>query len=294
MRTTFRHYNPEPLFGHDYELIRKFLVDIDNFNYPFGRFDWMLTHGYLDQSGLNKIGLWEIRDTLVGLATYDCQLGKAYLLTRPGFEKLKEDMLIQASTDLKSSDGFEVLIQDGDLHFQDIASKLGYNATQEKEQDSILPLEDANLDYVLPDGFSITSMKDRFDLYQYGRVLWRGFNHEANGQGPFILENSKNGPEGFLRPNVNLDLKIAVVSPNGNFVSYCGMWADEHSTSALVEPVATDPDYRKLGLGRACVLEACKRVKALGMTNTFVGSSQQFYYSIGFRPYASSTWWKQQ
>ncbi|HBP38077.1 MAG TPA: GNAT family N-acetyltransferase, partial [Clostridiales bacterium] len=54
---------------------------------------------------------------------------------------------------------------------------------------------------------------------------------------------------------------------------------------------ATDPAYRKMGLGRAAVLEAIRRCGVLGARRAFVGSSQQFYYSIGFRPYATSTFW---
>lgn len=130
-------------------------------------------------------------------------------------------------------------------------------------------------------------------MFKYGHVLWKGFNHEENGEGSFILENTKNDAEGFERPNVNLDLKIAVVAPNGDFVSYCGMWQDVRSKSALVEPVATDPAYRKLGLGKAAVLEAVRRCGELGAERAFVSSSQQFYYNIGFRPYATSTWWRQ-
>lgn len=58
-----------------------------------------------------------------------------------------------------------------------------------------------------------------------------------------------------------------------------------------MEPVATDPDYRKLGLGKAAALEGVKRCRDLGAKVAFVGSSQQFYYNIGFRPYSTKTWW---
>ena len=63
------------------------------------------------------------------------------------------------------------------------------------------------------------------------------------------------------------------------------------SQSVLVEPVATDPAYRKMGLGKSAVLEAIRRCGLLGAKRAFVGSPQQFYYSIGFRPYATSTFW---
>lgn len=88
-----------------------------------------------------------------------------------------------------------------------------------------------------------------------------------------------------------MSLKVAVVAPDGNFVSYCGMWYDAAAGFAVVEPVATDPDYRKMGLGKAAVLEGIRRVEALGAKTALVGSSQQFYYSIGFMPYAKASEW---
>ena len=71
-------------------------------------------------------------------------------------------------------------------------------------------------------------MADTYDLFKYGQVLWKGFNHEAKGEGQFVFKDEEL-PEWeitFKRPNVNLDLKIAVVAPNGDFVSYCGMCHD--------------------------------------------------------------------
>jgi len=56
-------------------------------------------------------------------------------------------------------------------------------------------------------------------------------------------------------------------------VSYCGMWQDSASQSALVEPVATDPAYRKIGLGKAAVLEAVRRCGTLGAKITNGGIS---------------------
>lgn len=295
MSVVFRTYVPEPLFGEDYHKLRAFLIRLDSHNYHFGRWDWMITHSYLDQSGLSKIGLWEENGEMVAVATYDCSLGKAYLLIDQPHRYLGEEMLLYAKDSLAKDGMLRVLILDGDTMLQEVAARHGFIPTQGKECDAIYPISLDEISYSLPDGFSITSMKDTFDLYQYGQVLWKGFNHEANGEGPFVFKEEEL-PEweiGFKRPNVNLDLKIAVVAPNGDFVSYCGMWQDDASDSVLVEPVATDPAYRKLGLGRAAVLEAIRRCGELGAKRAFVGSSQQFYYSIGFRPYATSTWWEQ-
>jgi len=295
MAVVFRNYDPEPLFGKDYRAFREFLLKLDNHTYHFGRFDWMITHSYLDKSGLPKIGLWESEGDIVAAATYDCRLGKAFLLMREPYRYLAEELLIYAKEALADGDTFGALILDSDTQMQDAAARLGFRPTREGEHDAVYPIGAGNIEYTLPHGFSITSMADTYDLYKYDKVLWKGFNHEADGEGPFVFKQEEL-PEwelGFKRPNCNLELKIAVVAPNGDFVSYCGMWHDPASENALVEPVATDPAYRKMGLGRAAVLEAVRRCGKLGAKRAFVGSSQQFYYNIGFRPYSSSTLWEQ-
>jgi predicted N-acetyltransferase YhbS len=58
---------------------------------------------------------------------------------------------------------------------------------------------------------------------------------------------------------------------------------------AYVEPVATDPDYRKMGLAKAAIYEAVLRAAKLGAKEAYVISSQQFYYNIGFRPNSTET-----
>ena len=290
MTASFHTYRPVPPFGEDYTALREFLLRLDDCNYTFGRWDWMITHSCLDTGGLPKIGLWTDSGRVVAAATYDCALGRAFLPMLPEYGHLREEMLWYAQTALGKDGQFAVLIRDGDAPMQSAAMHCGYRATQDREFDAVFDLQSGDFTYTLPDGFRITSMQETYDLYQYGQVLWKGFNHEANGEGAFVYDEHFTGE--FERPNVNLDLKIAVVAPNGDFVSYCGMWQDDACKSALVEPVATDPAYRKLGLGRAAVLEALRRCAALGATRAFVGSSQQFYYNIGFRPHACSTWWE--
>lgn len=70
------------------------------------------------------------------------------------------------------------------------------------------------------------------------------------------------------------------------------MWYDQEAGFAVIEPVATDPDYRKMGLGKAAVLEGIRRTGELGAKTALVGSSQQFYYSIGLRPFSTATIWR--
>jgi predicted GNAT family N-acyltransferase len=282
------------MYGSDYQKVRNLLIEIDSHAFRFGDWDWMFP--VPRESSLHKIGLWEDDGRLVAATTFDGQPGNTFLMTLPGYQHLRVEMLHYAKDVLIGQDGrFKVMILDGDLAFQDLAVEQGFRPTQSKWHDAVYPIGDLSaIQYELLDGFRIVSMKDEPNAFKYGQVLWKGFNHELNGEGPYeptddVLAVRK---AQFFRPNVNLDIKIAVVAPNGDFVSYCGMWHDPASESALVEPVATDPAYRKMGLGRAAVLEAVRRCGELGAKRAFVGSSQQFYYQIGFRPFATSTFWE--
>lgn len=295
MGITKRRYQVESdRFSSDYAKLRAFLIRLEEANYLFGRWDWMITHSMLDPDTLPMIGLWEEDGELIAIATCDCKLGAAYLLCLPAYRHLLREMLIYAEAHLRDKDGkFRVLIRDGHDELQGIAASMGYAATQKNERDAVYQI-DGPIVYALPDGFRVVSMAEEYDYRKYKIELWKGFNHEANGEGVFSLtdEQLERDELEMLRPNVNLHLKIAVVAPNGDFVSYCGMWYDPAASMALVEPVATDPAYRRMGLGRAVVLEGVKRCGQLGAKRAFVGSSQQFYYSIGFRPYQTSTFWE--
>lgn len=292
MTISFRNYNNEPGISEDYFKVRDFIIRLGYSEFTYARWDWMITHGILRVDSIHKIGIWEDKKDIVGVATFDLHLGNAFYLTSPGYEQLKREMLLYSIDNLSDNDELVVVIQDTDKAFQDIAAEHGFYATEDKESDAIFYLDKTPTDYNLPDGFRITSMKDTYDPYQYRRVLWKGFNHELNGEGEFIFKGMANVDLEMLRPNVDLELKIAVIEPEGNFVSYCGMWYDEKAGFAFIEPVATDPEYRGLGLGKAAVLEGIRRVGEKGAKIAIVGSSQQFYYSIGMRPFATSTLWR--
>ena len=294
MTPVFRNHTDIAGITDDYFKVRGFLLKQGYSEFTYARWDWMATHSYLDKTAVGKIGIWEENDKIVGVATFDTLPGTAFCLTNPNYRGLKEEMLNYAEEHLSTPAGFEIVIPDTDHYFQGIAARSAYVASQSKELDSVFYIDKTSLDYELPKGFRITTLKEDFDLSQYRRVLWKGFNHELKGEGlfTFSLEDELSAKKEMLRPYVDLDLKVAVVSPEGNFVSYCGMWYDPEGGFALVEPVATDPEYRGMGLGKAAVLEGIRRVGLQGAKIAFVGSSQQFYYSIGFHPFATSTNWK--
>jgi predicted N-acetyltransferase YhbS len=141
---------------------------------------------------------------------------------------------------------------------------------------------------LLPAGFHLKSLADENDLVKVHRVLWRGFNHP--GEPP--ADGLDDRVQMQQAPSFDKALQIVAVAPTGDFVAYCGTWYEAVNRIAYVEPVATDPDYRRMGLGKAAVLEGLRRCASLGATLAYVGSDELFYRAIGFRRIFTSQCWR--
>ncbi len=294
MSIIFRNYTHVPGITPDYFRVREFLVRYGYCFFTYARWDWMAYHSYLDKKNIGKIGVWEDDSKVVAIATFDCWLGNTYLVTSPEYRGLLPHMLNYAEENLNLGNSFRIVIPDSDQEFQSIAAGRDYIATYESESDAVFYPDQTSTAYTLPEGFVITDLSKSFDPRQYFRILWRGFNHEIDGEGKFDeVWNPNDADLGFCeQPAHDMSLKVAVVAPDGNFAAFCGMWYDCDAGFAVIEPVATDPDYRLRGLGRAVVLEGIRRVEERGAKKIYVGSTQQFYYSIGFRPCPTAALWK--
>ncbi len=141
----------------------------------------------------------------------------------------------------------------------------------------------------LPEGFRLQSLAENNDLRRVNQVLWRGFNHD----GPPPDDEIPGRAFAQTAPAFRKDMTIVAVAPNGDYASYSGMWVVPDLGYCYVEPVATDPTYRRMGLGRAVVLEAMSRAHRAGAELAWVGSDQEFYLSMGFeKAFETQLWWK--
>lgn len=95
-------------------------------------------------------------------------------------------------------------------------------------------------------------------------------------------------------PNYRADLNMVVESPTGSFVSYCGMWYDPTHRIAYVEPVCTDPDFRRMGLATAAIREGIRRCGDQGATVAYVGATLPVYMAMGFRQIHNWPRWRRE
>lgn len=253
-------------------------------NWLQARWEYMHFHPALDLFNLRRTGIWEEDGRIVAVVHYEGNLGDAYFQLLPGHEHLQPEMLLHAEDNLAKTlaDGrkhLRLFINEFDSRLETLAIDHGYLCLREKPQwVSTYPITRPIPAPTLPAGFQLRSLADSNDLNKLNRCLWRGFNHAGEPDGDLAGRRLMQSA-----PNWNPELNVVVVSPSGNYASYSGIWHDRVNRVAYVEPVATDPNFRRLGLGRAAVLECIRRCADLGASIVHVGSGQAFYEAIGFR-----------
>jgi GNAT superfamily N-acetyltransferase len=288
MSIRFRHY----IDPQDYQLVDDFLIehylpDNQDGNWIEPAWEYMHGHPALDHSALDKIGIWEDSGKIAALAHYESRLGEAFFQFHPTYRHLRQEMLEYAESSLQGvsqKDGrryLQAYVNDNDTEFQSLVRGRGY----EKDAEGNRPMAKFAIPELfplirLPEGFRLTSLAEESHWEKVHRVMWRGFNHP--GEPPAGQEELEERRKMFDTPKARGDLKIVVEAPNGDFAAICGMFYEPTNRYAYVEPVATDPAYRRMGLGKAAVLEGIRRSTELGANVAYVGSDQAFYLSLGF------------
>ena len=90
-------------------------------------------------------------------------------------------------------------------------------------------------------------------------LMWRGFEHPNEPDCSIDTRRvMQSGPH--FRPELNLVVKAL----NGDYAVYCGMWYEPECREAYLEPLCTDPDYRKMGLQKQHYTKPCAETKELG------------------------------
>ncbi len=294
MKITRRPYQPEDYLKIGQFLVKHYQPENRDGNWLRPTWDYMHSHPNLDESVLDRIGIWEEDGEILGVAHHESVLGEAFFECHPDYTFLKGEMLSYAEEHLAGIDGggvkLKVFTNDFDTDFESLVINAGYKQIEGSLRPlSHLIIPAAIPEPELPEGFQLLSLADENDLTKINHVLWRGFDHP--GEPP--LEEEAGRKKMQSSPHFREDLTIIAADPGGNFRAFCGFWYVPEKRYGVIEPLATDPDYRRMGLARAGVLEGIRRCRDLGAETIYVGSSQKFYLSLGFQPlYYTRAWEK--
>ena len=289
MNIQFRHYTG----ADDYKRIDDFLIEHyqpgnQDGNWIEPAWEYMHSHPNLDSSSLGKIGIWEEAGKIVAVTHYEWHLGEAFFQFHPEYRHLRGEMLDYAEGNLfgqAEKDGRKYLcayVNDNDPAFLSLVRERGYEKDKEASRPTyLLVIPEPFPAITLPKGFRLTSLAEECDWAKVHRALWRGFDHGEDV--PMNEAELESRRRMFDTPKARRDLKIAVAAPEGDFVAFCGTFYEPAGKFAYVEPVATVPAYRRMGLGKAAVLEGIRRCAELGASLAYVGNDLPIYQVIGFK-----------
>lgn len=278
----------------DFERVYQFLTDtydketLNSYLLP-QYFEYAHHLQWFDFLRSHRCGIWEDGDSIVAIACYEMQMGDVHLHTQKGYEFLLSDTLLWAEKEVSiAQDGSRVLqvwITDKEPHKRELLKSCGYTLVH-TELVKVFDYNNPFADRKLPEGFSLIDGTN-VDIQKLSDCWWAGFDHTE----PPLPENNEGNMKLTNAPRFDSSLMTIAVAPNGEYACALGMWYDETNKYAYLEPLATAPQYRRLGLATICLTEAMKKTKALGAEYCF-GGGREFYTSVGFDHIYNRELWK--
>ena len=132
----------------------------------------------------------------------------------------------------------------------------------------------------LTKGFSF-KRGDEVTNYDKGKAHAKAFGYYEE---TVYRERSPMGYQAMsATPDYRPDLDIYVLSPDHEIAAFATMWYDQRNRIGILEPVGTIPQYRRMGLGRASIMQLANQVKREGGIKVYVGSGEDFYRRLGFQ-----------
>jgi predicted N-acetyltransferase YhbS len=286
MKISVKHYPSIRICDDFFEVIRflkKHGAKGFNKNWHWARWEWLLGHLSLDQSTLPSIGIFTDNDEIVGIVTHDMR-NPAYIILNPQYHFLKPEMVDYAASELSHNGISEIFVDEKDEELISIVKEKGYSLTENNE--CVLAIDcSQKLSFHLESNFCFTDYETDKNLKEYVKVIHKGF--ENKGEPAQLSESDL--PE---RPHYNPKLALFIAAENGEYAAHCGTWYTPDTEVCYVEPVATIPEYRKQGLGKAVVCESINRCRSIGAKTALVISNQQFYYRVGLQKYSVHRRWE--
>ena len=276
-----RRYNQE----RDENLVFKFLQESYDFktlnSYLLPHyFEYALYHSMADNENRDRIGLWEDSGDLVAIAFYEFELGQVHLHTQTNYEELFGDLLKWSEKELvKSSEDvnqLEVWTTNAEKGKEDFLTQQGYEKVYTYDV-TIFDYKNLFLERKLPEGFTLIDGTS-VDYTELAKCYHYGFNNERE----MSIEDIEGCKKLHQTPHADQSLTRIVVAPNGEYACALGAWFDDLNQYLYLEPLATIPKYRRLGLATIALMDVMKESKVRGACYCFGGGTQDFYPSIGF------------
>ncbi len=286
------NYTARPFSGKkDYLAMRSLLQAAYAINGPLvyataGGIDWWraLRENHKDWSFLRL--WWDEKDALGGFAWMGS--GQVDLFSHPTRRRVEADMLAWAEQQRReqppAEDGRRRLrawALTSDSSRQTLLGRNGYTRAADAFACFSYPLEGEVPPAALPEGFKIrpVAVKDEWKA----RVE---LHRQAFEPSSFTAAKYRAARGG---PSYRADLDLVAAAPDGTLAAFCILWYDEANRVGEFEPVGCAPQFRRMGLTRALLLEGLRRLRRLGgrFAHVFAAADEEpavkLYHSVGFK-----------
>ena len=191
---------------------------------------------------------------------------------------------------------FWVAISDSFAFARRTLQESGYSEYTEKEYMNCIDPRSAAESGPLPEGFRLLYGEEYPDEAKKWSAFRLGFHPDWEapdyraGMAPYHDRKRSSMSDSFECITVEENAP----KEENNVCSYCYVYVDRASRSALIEPVSTREKYRRRGLGKAMLRGAVRRCAMLGVEKCYVdafGWRKDFYTAAGFATEDSIGFW---
>jgi ribosomal protein S18 acetylase RimI-like enzyme len=297
----------------DYWRVRDFLREVFALNtrqsksWDIGRWDYWRWHVYenlVDNVPLSQMAyLWENEAGRLAAMVNAEDVGDIYLQVHPAYQsaELDEEMVATAEEHLGTTDDegrrvLTIFAEKDDSSRRDLLTRRGYTRQEGGDCENQRSLDLPIPDHSLPRGYTIRALGDMAELPARSQLSGKAF-HPDDAK---LIREARLDWQWYLNvqraPLYRRDLDLVVVTTDGQLAAFATIWLDDVNRYGLFEPVGTDPDFQRRGLGRAILLEGMRRMQYYGATLAVVGSGTgpalDFYHAVGFKTVQQLVPWR--
>lgn len=146
----------------------------------------------------------------------------------------------------------------------------------------------------IPSGYTIRSMGDAEEYPARSWASWRAFHNDEpdeNYDGDYSWYANLQSAPLYRR-----DLDVIAVASDGSIASFCTIFYDDYTRSAVTVLVGTAAEHWQRGLGKAVITEGLRRLKEIGCTLVFSTAHEEpadfLYHSVMREMKVTDTWLK--
>lgn len=306
MKFSFRACNHEDDFWHARNFLREVFLLNGRLEHSWNvaRLDYWRWH-YIKTCNILKsveegMVLWENADGKTIAALNHIGGSELRLHVHPHFRsaELENEILAYAEEHYyaETEDGRRYIympIFEDDTQRQEIAHSRDY-----KKQPGWGHHYRRNLDSIpnppLPSGYVIRSMGGAEEYPARSWASWRAFHHDEP-------DEKYDGDHSWYAnlqsaPLYRRDLDVIAVASDGSIASFCTIFYDDYTRSAVTVLVGTAAEHWQRGLGKAVIAEGLRRLKEMGCTLVFSTAHEKpadlLYRSVMQEMKVTDTWLK--